>query len=65
MTYQAQCQICGKRQEVPTQGDWNCNKCEQQYVYEDGSEIVLSEDQIQVLREQTVDPSKVKKKEEQ
>ena len=44
------CQICFHRQEVPTYDDWECESCGQEYTYEEGHILKLSEDQLTLLR---------------
>lgn len=45
------CEICEHvTNDVPPYGDWECESCGQQYAYDEGHKIILTEDQIIVLR---------------
>ena len=47
----AKCILCGASKHVDSFDDWTCEKCGQQYEYEEGHRIVLTEEQIEWLRE--------------
>lgn len=48
--YEATCQICQIRQKVYSYGNWTCDHCGQEYKYEEGHMIVLTSEQIEILR---------------
>jgi len=49
-TARAKCDICGHDQVVGTYSDWVCEQCGQEYEYEEGHSIVLTEAQRDCLR---------------
>lgn len=56
------CDVCGAENIVQSYLDWMCSKCGQQYEYEEGHRIKLSEKQLNLLRalltSETTTPSK-------
>ncbi len=46
----AQCEICDHKQLVDSYEGWQCANCEQQYAYDEGHCIILSEAQLDLLR---------------
>lgn len=49
-SYEHDCQICGHAQRVPTYGNFTCEQCGQEYVYDENHFLCLSDEQIKTLR---------------
>mgnify|MGYP001547763830 FL=1 len=50
-SYPFKCDLCGGVTDAPTYGDFNCQHCEQMYVYDECHRIELSEPQLKTLRD--------------
>lgn len=48
---QVKCQICQHEQLASDYNDWMCAECGQQYEYEEGHRILLTPEQIEMLRD--------------
>jgi len=45
-----QCEICGSENDAELYTDWECVSCGQNYKYDEGHAIVLTEDQRALLQ---------------
>lgn len=58
--YEATCEICRHKQQVEKFGDWQCASCKQEYAYDEGHAIRLSDEQRCLLEEAKAIQGKIK-----
>ena len=46
-----QCDICQKKQYVPSYGEFACEQCKQSYVYDEAYKIELTPEQVKLLQQ--------------